>query len=235
MRVRLYNIIKRCIDLSIAGALLFLVFPVVVVLIVLIRITGKGEVFYLQEICGFKNKRFSIWKFATMLKNSPNIGTGDVTIKNDPRLIPMGKFLRKTKLNELPQLFNIIRGDMTLVGPRPLMEKGFLRYPKYVQDNIYKVKPGITGIGSIIFRDEESLVSKSINYEETYRKINHFKGELELWYQNHRSFTTDMLLLFVTIWVVLFPQSRIMYTLFPSLPNKADDEFVVVKQALATT
>jgi lipopolysaccharide/colanic/teichoic acid biosynthesis glycosyltransferase len=162
------------------------------------------------------------------------MGTGDVTIKNDPRLIPLGKFLRKTKLNELPQVLNIIKGDMTLVGPRPLMEKGFLRYPKYVQDRIYNVKPGITGIGSIIFRDEESLVSKSINFEETYQKINEFKGELELWYQNHRSFTTDMLLLFVTAWVVLFPQSRIAYAMFPSLPNKAEDEFVIVKTSLAS-
>jgi lipopolysaccharide/colanic/teichoic acid biosynthesis glycosyltransferase len=234
MRLRLYNVIKRCIDLFIAGIVLVIVSPVLLIIMLLLRFTGEGEVFYLQERIGYKNKKFYIWKFATMLKNSPNIGTGDVTVKNDPRLIPLGKFLRKTKLNELPQIMNIINGDMTLIGPRPLMERGFLRYPPNVQNKIYDVKPGITGIGSIVFRDEETLISCSVDFETTYRKINQYKGELELWYQNNRSFTTDMLLLFVTAWVIIYPQSRMLYSLFPSLPSKNHEEFVILNASMAS-
>ncbi|MEJ7677606.1 MAG: sugar transferase [Segetibacter sp.] len=94
----------------------------------------------------------------------------------------MGKFLRMTKINELPQLVNILKGDMTLIGPRPLIMAGFERYSKEVQKIIYNVKPGITGIGSVIFRDEETIVSHFTNYEEVYKNINSYKGRLEIWY-----------------------------------------------------
>lgn len=84
---------------------------------------------------------------------------GIITVKNDPRLTPLGPFLRKTKINELPQLINILIGDMSFVGPRPLMMKSYNVYPESLRNDIYSVKPGLTGIGSIIFRDEENLLS----------------------------------------------------------------------------
>ena len=221
-----YFFIKRLFDILISSVAILLLSPIFLVIIVLLKFTGEGHVFYLQDRVGYKNKRFKIWKFATMLVNSPNLATGDVTIKNDPRLLPMGKFLRKTKLNELPQLVNLIKGDMTFVGPRPLMPAGFERYSEYVQHRIYNVKPGVTGIGSIIFRDEESIVSQSSNYEATYQKINNFKGNLELWYQRHRSTLTDINLLFLTAWVIFRPNSKLVYKIFPTLPQLDKREMI---------
>ena len=94
-----------------------------------------------------------------MLSNSANMGSGSLTLKNDPRVLPFGSFLRKTKINELPQILNIIIGDLSIVGPRPQMQVDFEKYSDDVQGKIYNVRPGLTGIGSIIFRDEESLIS----------------------------------------------------------------------------
>ena len=161
-----------------------LMFPVVLGLL----LTGEHYVFYLQERIGYKNKKFNIYKFATMLKNSPNIGSGLHTTEKDPRILPMGKFLRKTKINELPQLFNIFLGSMSIIGPRPLVEKTFEPYSEIVKKNIYNVKPGLSGIGSIIFRDEEKLLSNStIPINEFYSKyISPYKGDLELWYQKKK-------------------------------------------------
>ena len=117
---------------------------------------------------------------------------GFITLKKDPRITPMGNFLRKSKINELPQLINIFIGQMSFVGPRPVMKVSFEAYPESVRKLIYNVKPGLTGIGSIIFRDEEDLITdeKNIggNIHEFYKnKIYPFKGELEMWYQktNH--------------------------------------------------
>ena len=214
----MYLIFKRVFDIIVSLALLVLLFPVFLILMLLLSVTGEHKVFYLQERVGYKNRRFKIWKFATMLQNSPNLGTGDITIRNDPRLIPMGKFLRKTKLNEVPQLINVLKGDMTLVGPRPLMAKGFERYSPTVQSMIYNVKPGITGIGSVVFRDEEKMVTASNNYEEAYQSINNHKGILEGWYQQNIGFYTDFMLMFLTMWVLLFPDSKLVNKVFSNLP-----------------
>ncbi len=215
----MYLAIKRISDVVIALAMLTVLSPIFIIIMLLLSVTGELEIFYHQERVGFKNRRFKIWKFATMLKNSPNIGTGDVTIANDPRLIPLGAFLRKTKLNELPQLLNVLKGEMSIVGPRPLMVTGFERYLPHIQQRIYDIKPGITGIGSVIFRDEETIVSKSSDYESTYRKINNCKGELELWYQNRMNFITDITIIFLTVWVIIFRKSNLVYKLFTGLPR----------------
>ncbi len=89
-----------------------------------------------------------------MLKASPSLAGGLHTTRKDPRLMPMGGFLRKTKINELPQIINILKGDMSIIGPRPLVDKTFDPYPEHVKAIIYNVKPGLAGIGSIVFRDE---------------------------------------------------------------------------------
>src|SRR5438128_11637177 len=133
----MYKMSKRLIDILISLTVLIISVPVFLIIMLLLTITGDREVFYLQERVGYKNKKFKILKFATMIKNSQNIGTGEFTIKDDPRFRPFGKLLRKSKLNELPQIINILKGDMTLIGPRPLMDKGFERYSKEVQKIIY--------------------------------------------------------------------------------------------------
>ena len=140
---------------------------------------------------GFNRINSKIIKFATMLKDSPNLASGSITLSDDWRVTKPGKFLRKTKINELPQIINILKGDISLVGPRPLVTKTFTAYNEEVQSKIYNVKPGLTGIGSIIFRDEESIISAVTDEDphEFYKRIiAPYKGELEMWYQEHNSF-----------------------------------------------
>ncbi len=160
-----------------------------------------------------------------MLKNSPNMSGGLITLKKDPRLLPIGGFLRSSKINELPQLLNIFFGHMSVVGPRPVMQKSFDAYPKDVQKVIYNVTPGLTGIGSIIFRDEERLITdvkeNGGDVWEFYKNdIYPFKGKVEQWYQANQSFMTDIKIIFVTAWVILFPKSELVYKWFPTLPKR---------------
>ena len=119
----MYKILKRSFDLITASVALILFLPVLIPAIIILKFTGEQEVFYFQKRIGYNNRPFMIWKFATMLKNSPNTGTGEITLRNDPRVTKFGKLLRLTKINELPQIINVFLGDMSIVGPRPLMEK----------------------------------------------------------------------------------------------------------------
>ena len=217
----MYKLSKRFLDIIVSLVVLIILFPLFVTVIIILRLTAEGEVFYFQERIGLNNSRFYIWKFATMLKNSMKMGSGSITLKNDYRVTKFGKFLRKTKINELPQIINILKGDISIVGPRPLVTKTFEAYSDEVQLKIYNVKPGLTGIGSIIFRDEESIIS-AVNEEdphEFYRKvIAPYKGELEMWYQKYNSFILDLQLIFMTAWVILFPKSRLYEKWFKDLP-----------------
>lgn len=217
----MYKAIKRLIDIIVALSVLVLLSPLFIIVIILLRFTGEGEVFYRQERVGYKNKIFKIWKFATMLKNSPNIGTKDITLRNDPRVTPVGRYLRMLKINELPQVINILSGEMTLVGPRPLMKSGFGRYEQKYKDSVYNVKPGLTGIGSIVFRDEEKIMTEcDLPPQECYKRIIlPYKGALELWYQKKISFWVDLVLIFLTIWNILFPASRLYTRIFSDLPK----------------
>jgi lipopolysaccharide/colanic/teichoic acid biosynthesis glycosyltransferase len=218
----MYSVIKRLIDIVFSLLALIILLPIFIPIILLLLVTGEHEVFFRQERMGHRNKTFRIWKFATMLKNSPNMGSGDVTTRNDPRVTKMGKFLRISKLNELPQLINILTGDMSFVGPRPLMEAGFDRYTDEMKEKIYRVKPGLTGIGSIVFRDEELIITKSsLPPHECYRQIIlPYKGAVEVWYQQHVSLYTDIMMLFLTAWYIIFSHSHLVYKVFPSLPKR---------------
>lgn len=201
---------------------MLLLSPLLIPVIFILLLTGEHYVFYSQKRVGFKNSRFKIHKFATMLKNSPNMGTGSITLRKDPRVLPFGSFLRKTKINELPQIFNVFLGDMSLIGPRPQMEVDFFRFEKKYQDKIYNAKPGITGIGSVVFRDEEKLVSEStLPPAEFFAKhIDPYKCELELWYQNNLNFITDFKIMFLTAWVIIFSSSNLPEKMFKNLPKK---------------
>ena len=219
----MYNLFKRLLDLIVSMVALILLLPIFILIIILLRFTAEGEVFYFQERIGLNNSRFQIWKFATMLKNSMNMGTGSITLQNDFRVTFIGKFLRKTKINELPQIINILKGDISLVGPRPLVTKTFKAYSEDIQSKIYNVKPGLTGIGSVIYRDEEFLIS-SVEDEDPHefykRVIAPHKGELEIWYQNNKSFFLDLQLIFMTAWVILFPKSKLYEKWFKNLPKR---------------
>jgi lipopolysaccharide/colanic/teichoic acid biosynthesis glycosyltransferase len=211
---------QRFFDVFFSGLALLVLFPVLVPVAIILKFSGEGEVFYIQQRVGRDRKIFGLLKFATMLKNSPNIGTGTVTVKNDPRVLPLGHFLRKTKINELPQLLNILFGDMSVVGPRPQTLRCFEAFPTDVQNQIIKVRPGLSGIGSIIFRDEESLLHNAKDPLSYYDNlIAPYKGELEKWFINNQSLTNYFLIIFMTVWVVLFSKSRIVWKVFPSLPK----------------
>jgi lipopolysaccharide/colanic/teichoic acid biosynthesis glycosyltransferase len=219
----MYLILKRIFDIILSSIAIILLSPILILIIVILKLTGEGEIFYLQERVGYKTKSFMIYKFATMVKNSPNIGTGDVTLRNDPRVTKVGKFLRESKLNELPQLFNIFMGDISVIGPRPLMRAGFNRYSLNFQNSVYNVKPGLTGIGSIVFRDEERILTESeLTPHECYKEIIlPYKGELEIWYQTNCSLFLDLQLIFMTAWVILVPNSKLYEKWFKDLPNRS--------------
>lgn len=221
----MYLVFKRFCDILLSTILLLFLSPLLIPIIIGLKLTGEGYVFYKQERVGFKNKKFSILKFATMLKDSPNMTGGVLTTKKDPRITPMGGFLRKSKINELPQLFNIFLGDMSIVGPRPLMDISFKTYSPVIQNVIYDVKPGLTGIGSIVFRDEEDLITHvKNNGEDTWdfyaNKIYPFKGELEIWYQSNQSLVVDFKIILVTAWVILNSESNVVYKVFQTLPKR---------------
>ena len=219
----MYLFIKRLVDIVLTVIAVIVLLPFMLPIAIILRLTGEGYVFYYQKRIGYKNSYFSIIKFATMLKNSPNIGTGSITLRNDPRLLPLGKFLRKTKINELPQILNVLKGDMTLVGPRPLVDRTFNAYPEDIRFKVYDSKPGITGVGSVFFRDEEAIISNSsLPPHEFYEKvIAPYKGALEMWYNSHKNLYVDFMILFLTFWVIVFPTSKLMYKIFKDLPEKS--------------
>ena len=215
----------RIIDVLLSILALLVLFPLFMPIVIILLLTGEHKVFYLQNRVGYKNKNFKIIKFATMLSNSANMGSGSLTLKNDPRVLPFGTFLRKTKINELPQILNIIIGDLSIVGPRPQMQVDFEKYSDEVQGKIYNVRPGLTGIGSIIFRDEESLISLAAENENPHdfykRVIAPYKGELEIWYHSHRSVFLDSQLIFMTAWAIVAPETRLYEKWFKDLPKRS--------------
>lgn len=214
----------RIIDVLLSLLAFLALLPLFILTSGILILTGEHKVIYLQTRVGHKNKLFKIIKFATMLSNSENIGSGSLTLKNDPRVLPFGSFLRKTKINELPQIFNIIIGDLAIVGPRPQMQIDFEKYSLKVQEKIYNIRPGLTGIGSIVFRDEELLISNASEIENPHdfyrRVISPYKGELEMWYQSNRSTALDLKIIFLTAWVILFPTSKLYEKWFKDLPKK---------------
>ena len=217
----------RFFDLFFSSTAIILLSPLLLPMAFLLLCTGEHKIFYRQKRVGLNGVSFNLLKFATMLENSPNLPGGDITSGNDPRVLPLGKFLRKTKLNELPQLVNIILGDISLVGPRPLTPNNFSFYDKKTQEIIKKVKPGLTGIGSIVFRDEESIIKNSHkNPVDCYKEdISPYKGRLESWFIEKKSLAIYFIIIFLTANSVLFPTSKLVWKIFKDLPYPNNDLF----------
>jgi len=211
----------RLLDIIIAlVALAILIIPCGIIAIFL-RFTGEGEVFFMQERIGKGGKPFQIYKFATMLKDSPNMAGGDITTGGDPRVLPMGNFLRKTKINELPQFLNVLGGSLSVVGPRPLTPKVFSLFPPEYAAILDDIPPGITGASSIVFRDEEGILqASSKDFLTCYKDdIVPYKTALELWYREHRSLWINIVLVFLTAWTILRSRSALYKKLLPDLPE----------------
>ena len=218
----MYKFFKRLLDLMASSIVILLLLPLFFPIIIILRCTGEGEIFYFQTRVGLNGKDFKIFKFATMLKNSESTGSGIYTAKNDTRILPFGNFLRKSKINELPQIINIFKGDISIVGPRPLIRRTFNLYDIADQEIICSIKPGLTGIGSIVFRNEEEILARANGDLEVYYKnhITPYKAELEKWYQENRSFLCDIKIIILTAWVIIFKKSQLPWKLFRNLPKR---------------
>jgi len=219
----MYSSFKRLIDILFSSLGLLILSPMLLLTAIILRFTAEGEVFYRQRRVGKAGQVFGILKFATMLKDSATMGHGTLTVRNDPRITKAGKRLRLTKINELPQLWNVLVGEMSFVGPRPLTEKGMSRFNEQELMRIHQTKPGITGIGSLVFRDEEKLVSLYKDLGNDPREyyvnyINPYKVRLEMWYFEHQSFKVDALILFATIYSIVTNQRKIAFQIFKTLP-----------------
>jgi lipopolysaccharide/colanic/teichoic acid biosynthesis glycosyltransferase len=197
----------RLVDFAATTIALALLAPLFLIVMIVLRFTGEGEVFYLQERVGSGGEPFRVFKFATMLKESPNLAGGFLTQKDDPRVLPVGRFLRKWKINELPQLLNVWLGQMSLVGPRPQAAVHYNLYNDEQKAAIDSLKPGLTGLGSLVFRDEEGLLDRSgLDFDHVHDElITPYKGELEMWYAQNRSIGIYFKILLLTAISVLIP------------------------------
>lgn len=211
---------QRFLDIVLSALALLILSPLLVPTAIILLLTGEHHVFYTQERVGLGGNTFRLYKFATMLKDSPNIGTGTITVKNDPRILPFGRLLRKTKVNELPQLLNILFGNMSVVGPRPQTRRCFAAFPERSKQAITSVRPGLSGVGSIVFRDEEEALHGQADPVRFYDEvIAPYKGALEEWYVQHQGLRMYLLVIMVTAWVVIRPDSDIVWRAFPGLPD----------------
>ena len=202
--------LKRLFDLGLAFVGLVLVSPIFALVSLMSKLSGNG-VFFIQRRVGESSKPFPLIKFATMTKDAHVVG-GTITYRDDPRVTTMGALLRKSKINELPQLINVLKGEMSFVGPRPLPASEVSIYPPDVAEKIYSIKPGITGLASLYFYNEELLLSRNEEVaEDTFRNtIMPRKAELELWYVENRRFLLDLKIILATTLIICLPNYSIL-------------------------
>ena len=160
------RIVKRIFDFICSTAGLIVLSPILIVIAVKIKTGDNGPVFFKQIRVGEKNKEFEILKFRTMVVDAEKLGR-QITVGNDSRITKIGAFLRKYKLDELPQLINVFKGDMSLVGPRPEVPR-YVKLYNEEQKKVLEVKPGITDLASIRYRDENELLGKAENPDNLY-------------------------------------------------------------------
>lgn len=210
---------ERLIDIFFALFFLLLLSPLLFLIVIILRFTGENKILFFQKRIGKNYNEFNLIKFATMLENSPNIGSKSITIKKDPRILPFGHILRKTKLNEILQLVNILKGEMSFVGPRPLTRENFILYDSKIRDKILSVTPGLTGIGSIFFRNEEEMLqgNKSLNFYK--KQIAPYKGNLELWFVRNKNLKIYFKIIILTGIVLFISNQKLFFMFFKNLPK----------------
>lgn len=211
---------QRFFDILFSALALLLLAPLLIPVVLILRFTGEGEIFFGQARVGQGGGTFRLLKFATMLKDSPNIGTGTITTRDDPRVLPFGKFLRATKINELPQLLNVLKGEMSVIGPRPQTKRCFDAFPDECREKIVQVRPGLSGPGAVVFRGEDRMMddaeSADVFYDEV---IMPYKGALEAWYVDNAGVVLYFKLIVLTCWVIVFPSSGAFWGMFPGVPR----------------
>ena len=184
----MYISFKRIIDILFSFFCIISLSPFFCLITILIKFSSKGPVLFKQKRIGLNNKPFIIYKFRTMIDDKQRIPKKEEIYLNDAEIFPIGKFLRRFKLDELPQIFNILIGDMSLIGPRPCLESTFKMMPKWALKR-FVIKPGITGLAQ---------VSGGINLDWPQRWV------LDIDYLNRQSFILDIKIIFLTSFVLLF-------------------------------
>ena len=193
---RLFDLVGCCFAIMVSS-------PIMILISLLIKSTSSGKVLFCQKRVGQQKKVFSIYKFRSMIINADKLGSS-VTTSNDTRITTIGKLLRKTKLDELPQLFNVLKGDMSLVGPRPDVPEIVRTYSPEMQ-RIFKIRPGITSLATLYFTHEETLLSTVPDPDAFYEEILvPLKINFDMEHVERNSFTFDLKILCQTLWILTF-------------------------------
>ena len=199
---KIYSLAKRAFDISCALIGLIILLPIFLICIILAKFQSPGPVFYRAQRIGRSGRIFLMYKFRTMVINAESTGTSLTTYK-DPRITKIGNFLRRTKLDELPQLLNVLKSDMSIIGPRPEAPV-YVKYYTEEQRRVLSVRPGITGSAQLENRNEELKLKGQSDPEEYY--INQLlpeKLKIDLNYIENRSFILDLKVIFKTIWTIM--------------------------------
>ena len=213
------QLVKRLSDIVLAACILVLISPILLLVAVGVKLSSPGPIIFKQRRNGLDGEEIIVYKFRSM-RTQDNGPVVKQATKGDPRITKFGAFIRRTSLDELPQFINVLQGRMSIVGPRPLLEASFNLYSPDVQARIYSNRPGLTGVGSIIFRDEEKLISEAPDPHRAYAAIYPYKGALEMWYIDNQSLTVDFLLMFLTGWAILFPENALAEKALNNLPQR---------------
>ncbi len=199
----MYEPLKRIVDCLIAGLGLIVLAPLMAVIALLIKLDSPGGVFFAHERVGRYGRKFKVLKFRTMVQDAPKRG-GAITAGHDPRITRIGRILRATKLDELPQLWNVLKGEMSLVGPRPEVEQYVQLWEPQLRELVLSVRPGITGLTQIRYRHEERLLAQQSDPEKYYREVLlPLKLASDAEYVRRRSLLLDLYLL-VRTFIALF-------------------------------
>ena len=204
MSLKIYSLFKRIFDVVSSTLLLIILSPLFLILIVLVKLDSKGPVFFGHKRIGYKGETISVYKFRSMVQNAEEVLRNftpeqkaefekNFKLDDDPRVTKIGAFLRKTSLDELPQLINIIKGDMSVVGPRPIVQKEVVKYGKYA-DKLFSIKPGLTGFWQANGRSDTT-------YDE--------RVQMDMYYIDNRSTLLDMKILFKTVIAVIRKEGAI--------------------------
>lgn len=218
-RVSAYEVMKRGLDILVASIGLLLLAPLMGLIALAVKLDSPGGVFFAHRRVGRYGRPFKVLKFRTMVQDAPKRG-GAITAGHDPRITRVGRILRKTKLDELPQLWNVLKGEMSLVGPRPEVEQYVALWEPTLREKVLSVRPGITGLTQIRYRHEETLLAQQPDPEAYYREVLlPLKLQSDAEYVDRRTLLYDLCLILRTV-LALFERPSTERESVPRAPQQ---------------